>query len=246
MIIPVPTALHNQMDVINKVNGDALAGALGNNNKNLARIMTRTTTTTGMATATTTVVAAAAAVAAATATTATMATIAAAATTVKMGTMEVMVTVVTEMVAVAASAAANALTKVITAAAAAVTHVTSQKDLAHTMAEHARSIVEEALKCCTKVRTALEKAHCTRATTIDPIKIANADKIIEVVEVTVSKLERTATAKGNIPYVANAFAERACNEYHLAVNALKKSMIKQQKVLEELWGTVEAQCPLRE
>jgi hypothetical protein len=37
MITPFPTILHNLTDVINKVNGDAQAGALGNNNKNLAR-----------------------------------------------------------------------------------------------------------------------------------------------------------------------------------------------------------------
>jgi hypothetical protein len=57
---------------------------------------------------------------------------------------------------------------------------------------------------------------------IDPIKIAKAGKMIEAAEVTVSKLERATTAKGNIAYGANAFAERACYEHHAAVNALKK------------------------
>ncbi len=46
--------------------------------------------------------------------------------------------------------------------------------------------------------------------------------MIEVAEVTVSKLERAATAMGNIAYGANAFAERAHNKYHVAVNTLKK------------------------
>ncbi len=46
--------------------------------------------------------------------------------------------------------------------------------------------------------------------------------MIEVAEVMLRKLERAATAKGNIAYGANAFAERACNKHHVAVNALKK------------------------
>jgi hypothetical protein len=70
--------------------------------------------------------------------------------------------------------------------------------------------MDELLKCCTNVRTALEEARCAQATAINPIKIAKADKIIKVAEVTVSKLECAATAKGNITYGANAFAERAC------------------------------------
>ncbi len=60
--------------------------------------------------------------------------------------------------AMAALAAANALTKLIMAAAAAVTRATSQKDLAQAIAEQARSIADESLKCCTNARTALEEA----------------------------------------------------------------------------------------
>ncbi len=108
--------------------------------------------------------------------------------------------------------AANALTKLIMAATAAVTCATSQKDLAQAMVEQARTIADKALTCCTNVRTTLEEAHCTWATTIDPIEITKAEEMIEVTEFTVSKLECTATAKRNIPYGANAFAERACNE----------------------------------
>ncbi len=106
-------------------------------------------------------------------------------------------------------------------ATAAVTLTTSQKDLAHTMTEQARSIVDKALKCCTNAYIALEEARCAWATMIDPIEIAKADKMIKVGEVTVSKLEHTATPKRNIAYGANAFAERACNKYHVAVNVLK-------------------------
>jgi hypothetical protein len=69
--------------------------------------------------------------------------------------------------------------------------------------------------------------------------------MIEVVEVMVSKLECAITTKGNIAYGANAFAERVCNEHHVAVNALKNSTIKQQKVIWEIWGAAAAQCPLR-
>ncbi len=240
MIIPFPTVLHNLTDVINKVNGDALAGALGDNNKNLVRTTTMTTTTMGMMTATMTVAAAAATV--------TMAAMAMMAVTMTMATMamtEAMVTSAVAMAAVAALAAANALTNLITAAAAVVTRATSQKNLAHTMAEQARSIMDKALKSCTNACTALEEACRARATTIDPIKIIKADEMIKVAEVMVSKLERTTTAKGNISYGANAFAERACDKYHVAVNALKNSTIKQQKVLWGLWGAAGAQCPLR-
>jgi hypothetical protein len=59
--------------------------------------------------------------------------------------------------------------------------------------------------------------------------------MIEVVEVMVNKLECTATAKGNIDYGANTFAERACNEYHVAVNAIKKL---QDQAAEGTSGTV--------
>jgi hypothetical protein len=70
--------------------------------------------------------------------------------------------------------------------------------------------------------------------------------MVKVLEVTVSELERATTAKGNTAYRANTFAERACIKYYVAVNALKNSMIKQQKVLREIWGAAAAQCPLRE
>jgi hypothetical protein len=204
-IIPFPTVLHNLMDVIKKVNDDAQAGALGNNNKNLERTTAAMMTTTmGMTTMTTTTTAKAAVV-----TTTTMA-----------ATMATMM--LTTMAAMAALAAANTLVELITAATAAVTPATSHKDLAHAIAEQARSIVDKSLKCCTNVHTALEKARCTRASTIDPIKIAKADKMIKVVEVTVSELECAATAKGNIAYRANAFTKRACDKHHAAVNALKK------------------------
>jgi hypothetical protein len=204
-IIPFPTVLHNLTDVINKVNGDAQASALGNNNKNSARTTAATMmTTTGMTTTMTMTMAMAAA--------ATMTTTAATTAT----------TTLTITVAMAAAAAANTLTELITAAAAAVTRATSQKDLAHAIAEQARSIVDESLKCCTNAHTALEEARPARASTIDLIKIAKANEMIKVVEVMVSKLERAATAKGNIAYRANAFAERACDEHHAAVKALKK------------------------
>jgi hypothetical protein len=192
-IIPFPTVLHNLTDVINKVNGDIQAGVLGNNNKNLARMMAATTTTTMRMTRTMTTTTTAAAGA-------TMATTAAmTATMAMMATMEATAMTTTATAGMAASAVANALTKLITVGAAAVTHATSQKDLAHAIAEQARSIMDKSLKCCTNTRTALEEARRTQAATIDPIKIAKANKMIEVAEVMVSKLECTATAKGTLP-----------------------------------------------
>ncbi len=131
-------------------------------------------------------------------------------------------TTLTMTVAMVALAAANTLAKLITAAAAAVTHATSQKDLAHAIAEQARSIADKSLKCCTNACTALEEAHRAQASTINPIEIAKADEMIKVVEVMVSELEHAATAKGNIAFGANAFAERACNKHHATVITLKK------------------------
>jgi hypothetical protein len=193
MIIPFPTVLHNLTDVINKVNGDAQVGALGNNNKNLARLTAATMTMMmGMTTMTTTMMAAAAV--------ATMAmTAAITATTATTATMEAMVTTMMATAGMVALAAANALTKLIMVAAAAVTRATSQKDLAHAIAEQVRSIADESLKCCTNTRTALEEAHRARAATINPIKIAKANKMIKVAEVMVSELEHAATAKGTLP-----------------------------------------------
>jgi hypothetical protein len=142
MIIPFPTILHNLMDVINKVNSDAQAGALGNNNKNFARTMATTTTTMmGTTTMTTTMTLMMAAAAATTVTRAAMM-----ATMAMMATTEAMAMTMTATATMAALAVANTLTKLIMAAAAVVTRATSQKDLAHRIAEQARSIVDEASK----------------------------------------------------------------------------------------------------
>jgi hypothetical protein len=156
-IIPFPTVLHNLTDMINKVNSDALAGALGDIYKNLARTMM--TTTKMMGTTKATMVAVAAAAAAATAMMAAMAMTATMRTMATTATKEATATAAAAMVAVVVLAAANTLTNLIMAAAAAVTRATSQKDLAHAMAEQARSIADEALKSCTNVRTALEEAR---------------------------------------------------------------------------------------
>jgi hypothetical protein len=215
-IIPFPTVLHNLADVINKVNGDAQVSALGNNNKNSARTTAAMTTMTAGTTTTTTTTTAAAAAAT------TMTTAATTTMTATMATAEATATTLTMTAAMATSAVANILTDLITEAEAAVIRATTQKDLAHAIAEQVRSIADESLKCCTNVRTALEEARFARVSMINPIKIAKADEMIEVAEVTVSKLECTATAKGNIAYGANTFAERACNEHHATVNALKK------------------------
>jgi hypothetical protein len=111
-IIPFPTVLHNLTEVMNKVNSDALVGALGNNNKNLVRTTTTMTARTmGTTMGTMTVAVAVAAMAMMVA----MATMAATATTAAMAAAVT--------AAAAASAVANALTKLIMAAAAAVTCV---------------------------------------------------------------------------------------------------------------------------
>jgi hypothetical protein len=39
-------------------------------------------------------------------------------------------------------------------------------------------------------------------------------------EVTANEMERNATTKGNVAYGSSALAERACNNYYAAINAL--------------------------
>jgi hypothetical protein len=50
---------------------------------------------------------------------------------------------------------------------------------------------------------------------------------LEEAEVTYNEKEQSATAKGNIAYGANAFAERACNEFYAATRAL--NALRQQQ-----------------
>ena len=59
-----------------------------------------------------------------------------------------------------------------------------------------------------------------RVTVIDPIGIAQADKQVEIAEVTLCELGRVATEKGHIAYGANAFNERAWEEYEEAMKML--------------------------
>jgi hypothetical protein len=62
----------------------------------------------------------------------------------------------------------------------------------------------------------LDKALCRRATLIDQVEIVAAVKELKMVEVIYSKIEHSATAKVNIAYGANAFAEKACNDFYAA------------------------------
>jgi hypothetical protein len=119
-----------------------------------------------------------------------------------------------------AAAAANTLTNKLTAARATVTRTTAQKDLAHAISLQARTITEEAARGREHARMGLEEARCARATVIDPIEIAQADKQINIAEVTFWELDRVATEKGHIAYGANAFNERAWEEYEAAVKTL--------------------------
>ena len=59
-----------------------------------------------------------------------------------------------------------------------------------------------------------------RGTVIDPIEIAQADKQVEFAEITLCELDRVATEKGHIAYWANAFNERACEDYEEAMKTL--------------------------
>jgi len=89
-----------------------------------------------------------------------------------------------------AAAAANTLTNKLTAAKATVTRATTQKDLAHAISLQARTIAEEAARGREHARMGLEEACCARATVIDPIEIAQANKQIEIAEVTFCELDR--------------------------------------------------------
>jgi len=119
-----------------------------------------------------------------------------------------------------AAAAANTLANKVTAAKATVNRATTQKDLAHAISLQAQTIAEEAARGREQARMGLEEARCVRATVINPIEIAQADKQIEIAEVTLCELDRAATEKGHIAYGANAFDDRACEEYDAGVKTL--------------------------
>jgi hypothetical protein len=63
----------------------------------------------------------------------------------------------------------------------------------------------------------LDKACHAKSTIIDPIEIAQADKQIEIAEVTLCKMDKMLTNKGHIAYGTNAFDNRAYEEYKAAV-----------------------------
>ena len=119
-----------------------------------------------------------------------------------------------------AAAAANTLANEFTAAEATVTKATTQKDLARAISLQAQTIAEEAARSREHARLGLEEAREMRATVIDPIGIAQADEQVEIAEVTLCELDRVATEKGHIAYGANAFNERACEEYEEAMKTL--------------------------
>ena len=119
-----------------------------------------------------------------------------------------------------AAAAANTLANELTAAKATVTQATAQKDLARAISLQAQTIAEEAAHGREQARLGLEEARGMRATVIDPIEIAQADEQVEIAEITHCELDRVATEKGHIAYGANAFNERACEEYEEAMKTL--------------------------
>ncbi len=119
-----------------------------------------------------------------------------------------------------AAAAANTLANKLTAAEETVTCATAQKDLTHAISLQAQTIAEEAARGREQARMALEEACCARATVIDPIEIAQANEHVEIAEITLCEMDRTATKKGHIAYGANAFDDRACKEYDAAVKTL--------------------------
>jgi hypothetical protein len=131
--------------------------------------------------------------------------------------------------AASADQAAMILLSKITAAKAAVAQAITQKDLACAIAEQATGIAEEVLQQCVRAKEFLDKALRRQATLIDQVEIAAAVKELEMAEVTYSKKEHSATAKGNIAYGANAFAKRACNDFYAATRVLN-ALCQQQAV----------------
>ena len=126
--------------------------------------------------------------------------------------------------ALQATAAAAAYTPAnkLTAAKTTVTRATAQKDLAHAISVKAQTIAKEAAHGRERAHVALAKARCARSTIIDPIEIAQADEQIKIAEVTLCKMDITATEKGHIAYGVNAFDDRACKEYKMVVKVLDK------------------------
>ena len=119
-----------------------------------------------------------------------------------------------------AAAPANTLVNELTAAEATVTQATTQKDLARAISLQAQTIAEEAAHSHEHACLGLKEACRMRATVINPIGIAQANEQVEMAEVTLCKLDRVATEKGHIAYGANAFNERACEEYEEAMKML--------------------------
>ena len=119
-----------------------------------------------------------------------------------------------------AAAAANTLANKLTAAEATVTHAATQKDLAHAISLQAQTIAEEAARGHKQARMAVKEACCARATVIDQIETAQANEQVEIAEVTLCEMDRTATKKGHIAYGANAFDDRAREEHDAAVKTL--------------------------
>ena len=121
-----------------------------------------------------------------------------------------------------AAAAADTLANELTAAKVTVTCATAQKDLAHVISVQAQTIAKEAARACERARVALAKARCARSTVIDPIEIAQTDEQIKIAKVTLCEMWKTATEKGHIAYGVNAYDDRPCEEYEVAVKALDK------------------------
>ncbi len=121
-----------------------------------------------------------------------------------------------EPAAASADQATMILLSKIAAAKVAVVQATTQKDLARAIAEQATGIAEEALQQRVRAKEFLDKALCRRATLINQVEITAAVEELEMAEVTDSKKEHSATAKGNIAYGANAFAKRACDDFYAA------------------------------
>jgi hypothetical protein len=127
----------------------------------------------------------------------------------------------------AAVAATTAAVERLTVAKSAVAEATTQKYLIHAIAKQAQTIAEEAAQRRAQAHEGLAETRRERTTAIDPVSIATATEAVEVMEVMANKMEHNATTKGNIAYGASILAERACNNYYAAINALNSLRVRE-------------------
>ncbi len=117
-------------------------------------------------------------------------------------------------------AGAVTFAKELAAAKFALEHAVTQRNLTHAIAEQAQVFAEEVVQNRVQAQEVLAATCCSRADTVDPVRIAFANVAIEVMEVTTLERVCVAANQGNIAFWAQARAEGARDDFYAATNAL--------------------------